>query len=154
MKHLPGFHPTRRQLPFEQLFLEHPDEFYELHYSQVRIEIDQLVKKAFCTADGYGTGKSPWVRGYSEQFCKHVDMLARPDILSGHWDRLLRDQEQRSYLLQAIIMRILHSQILSSLLFGADPQYIKLLRSGDTALIDAEGRSYPNLAIHVVMLKY
>ncbi|KAF7546725.1 hypothetical protein G7046_g9219 [Stylonectria norvegica] len=140
MKQFKQCSPRRRSLQFSLLRQEHPDEFYELHYSNIYVEVYTLVEKTFSPKNSHkGPARSLWLREYPEQFKKYVELLARPDPFSGKWDRLLRDENERSFLLQAIIMKTLDTQVFSSLLFGADPEHMKILQAADASFVNAEG---------------
>ena len=140
MKELKQCRTHRRILKFDDLHLDHPDEFYELHFSHMFVEIFNLVEKTFCPPDGSRhKKKSPWLREYPESFNKYIELLAHPDPFSGKWDRLLRVDQERSFLIQAMIMKVLDTQVLSSLLFGADPEHAKILKSDDVSYITTEG---------------
>ncbi|KAK7431233.1 hypothetical protein QQZ08_002274 [Neonectria magnoliae] len=137
MKELSRFCPSRRSLAFDQALPDHPDEFFELHYSNLVVEIRFLVERAFCPSGS--PRSSPWLEAYPEQFLKFVELLARPDPHAGKWERLLRDGTERSCLLQAIIMMIIDAKVFSSLLFGADHEHQNILQSTDSSLVNAEG---------------
>ncbi|KAK7416324.1 hypothetical protein QQX98_005268 [Neonectria punicea] len=128
---------TRRSLSFDQALLDHPDEFFELHYSNLVVEIRALVERAFCPSGSRRS--SPWLEAYPDQFLKFVELLARPDPHAGKWERLLRDGTERNCLLQAIIMMILDAKVFSRLLFGADHEHQNILQSTDSSLVNAEG---------------
>ncbi|KAF5003964.1 hypothetical protein FDECE_9504 [Fusarium decemcellulare] len=140
MKEFRSFCSNRRPLEFHRLHEDLPDEFYELHFNQIFIEIYALVHKAFCPDKATQAPKpSPWLKGYSDEFIKYVQLLAHPDPRAGKWDRLLRDKAERSCLLQAIIFKVLDSRVFSKLLFGAGSDHEGLLQRSDAAFIDAEG---------------
>ncbi|KAF7548146.1 hypothetical protein G7Z17_g7240 [Cylindrodendrum hubeiense] len=134
---------TRRSLQFDQSLHDHPDEFYELHYSRLFVEVHALVARAFCQSTN--PKSSPWLQEYPAQFIKYVELLARPDPHAGKWDRLLRDETERSFLLQATIMKIIDAKVFSSLLFGADPEHQSILQSTDASLVNAEGFRRSNI---------
>ena len=131
---------TRRPLEFRTLHAEQGDEFYELHFNKLVTEIYGLANRTF-TPDHQSKlpKKSPWRQEYSPSFYKYVEALANPDPHAGDWDRLLRDGEERGFLLQAMILKILDTHVLSSLLFGADPEHMKHLKSSDVSFAHAEG---------------
>lgn len=140
MKELTHCNPTRRKLEFDNVHKDHPDEFYELHFSEIVVEIYALVKRAFCPGtQSTAPRKSPWLREYPDSFNKYVELLAHPDAHTGKWNRLLRDETERCFLLQAIIMKVLDTKVLSSLLFGADPEHKETLQSADATYLAAEG---------------
>ncbi|CAM1504738.1 Fc.00g023290.m01.CDS01 [Cosmosporella sp. VM-42] len=140
MKELKQCGSRRRPLAFDKLHLDQPDEFYELHFSKVFVEIYTLVEANFCPPrQSEWTKISPWLRQYPESFNKYIELLAHPDPYSGKWDRLLRVAKERSFLLQAMIMKVLDTQVLSNLLFGADPEHTKILQSDDASYVNAEG---------------
>ncbi|KAM5355259.1 hypothetical protein ACJ41O_001905 [Fusarium nematophilum] len=149
MEELRNFVPNRRVLEFSRLNEDLPDEFYELHFNKLFMEIYTLVQLAFCPGEGTRAPKvSPWLMEFPEEFINYVQLLARPDSRARKWENLLRDESERSYLLHAIIFKILDTKVFSLLLFGADPEHGKMLQSSDAALIDAEGFRRSNLRAH------
>ncbi|KAM0253539.1 hypothetical protein ACHAP5_000570 [Fusarium lateritium] len=153
MKEFRSFNPSRRGLNFTKLDLDYADEFYEKHFNELHVEIFALVQAAFCPETSPGKSPqapstSPWLRGYSEEFIKYVELVAHPDARAGKWERLLRDNAERSNLLQAIIIRVLYTKVFSQLLFGAGPKHHETLRQSDTALINAEGFERSKLRAH------
>lgn len=142
-RELSRFCPKRRSLQFDQVFQfdqstqDHRDEFYELHYSKLFSEMHDLVTRTFC--ETANPESSPWLQEYPRQFIKYVELLARPDPHAAKWDRLLRDETERSFLLQATIMKIIDAKVFSSLLFGADSEHLGVLQATDASLVNAEG---------------
>ena len=139
-KELRSFYPSRRSLDFAQPDQDFPDERYEILFSNLYVEIYALVQSALCPgSSSRAPSTSPWLREYPEKFIRYVELVAHPDARAGKWERLLRDGDERSNLLQAIIFRILDTKIFSQLLFGADSEHDETLQLSDTALINAEG---------------
>lgn len=134
--------PKHRSLNFGSLHEDKPDEFYELHYSKIYVEIYELVDKIFSGSrirpQGFKT--SLWNGQYPSRAISLVEMLAWPDDSNHHWDMLLRDRRERSFLIQAVIMKFLDLQVFSSLLFGASVQQDNVLRAEDSGLIQTEGK--------------
>ncbi|KAJ4263607.1 hypothetical protein NW762_006430 [Fusarium torreyae] len=148
-KELRSFYPSRRSLDFVQLDQDFPDEHYELHFSNLYVEIYALVQSAFCPgSSSRGPSASPWLREYPEEFIRYVELVAHPDARAGRWERLLRDGDERSNLLQAIIFKILDTRVFSQLLFGADSEHDETLQLSDTALRNAEGFRRSSLRSH------
>ncbi|KAF4984755.1 hypothetical protein FZEAL_116 [Fusarium zealandicum] len=141
--------PSRRVLDFSRLHEDLPDEFYEIHFNTLFVEIYSLVERFFCPdGDAVASKTSPWLRKFPEEFIKYVELLARPDPHAGKWERILRDRTERSFLLQGIIFKVLDSGVFSHLLFGAGSEHGKMLQSTDAALVDAEGFRRSNLRAH------
>lgn len=153
MKELSRFRPSRCHLQFEQSLQDHPDEFYELHFSNLFVEVNVLVRKAF--RQPTKPKSAPWLQEHPGQFIKYVELLARPDRHAGRWDRLLRDKTERDFLLQATLMKIIDAKVFSSLLFGADPEHLSILQSTDASLANEEGfkRSIDRAKTNRVYLK-
>ncbi|KAH7156494.1 hypothetical protein EDB81DRAFT_392837 [Dactylonectria macrodidyma] len=142
-KELSQLCPKRRYLQFDQVLRfdqslqDHRDEFYELHYSKLFSEVHDLVTRIFCQITN--PKSSPWLQEYPQQFIKYVELLARPDPHAARWDRLLRNETERSFLLQATIMKIIDARVFSSLLFGADAEHLNVLHATDASLVNSEG---------------
>lgn len=150
MQGLRNFCPTRRSFGFERVEENKPDEFFELHFANLFIEIYALVQKAFCPGPDFrAPGPSPWRKEFSDEFINYVEMLARPDPRAKRWEMLLRDPSQRSPLLQAVIHKVLHTSIFPSSLFGAHPTHKKIMEESDAALLYVEGFQRSDLHAHM-----
>ncbi|KAM0345529.1 hypothetical protein ACHAPU_006456 [Fusarium lateritium] len=151
MKKFRSFNPSRRGLDFTKLHQDHPDEYYEKEFNLLHVEVFALVQAAFCPGNTPGAPlTSPWLKEYPEEFIKYVELVACPDARAGKWERLLRDNDERANLLQAIIFRVLHTKVFSPLLFGAGPKHHEMLRQSDTALINEEGFRRSKLRSHTI----
>ncbi|KAF5002883.1 hypothetical protein FGRMN_44 [Fusarium graminum] len=149
MKEFRSLNLSRRNLDFTKLHQDHPDEYYEKQFNELHIEVFALIQAAFCPDSTHEAPlTSPWLKEYPEEFLKYVELVAHPDARAGKWERLLRDNNERSNLLQAIIFRVLHTRVFSPLLFGAGPKHYETLRQSDTALINAEGFRRSKLRSH------
>ncbi|KAF4447437.1 hypothetical protein F53441_9048 [Fusarium austroafricanum] len=144
-----SFQPIRRRLDFPLVDHNYPDEWYELEFAKLFVEIWNTVHLAFSPEDSHhAPTMSPWLRSYSKEFIKYVELVAHPDARSGKWEKLLRDRDERSNLLEAVIFKILDTHIFSQLLFGADPKHAETLQNADTALIATDGFSRSKLRSH------
>lgn len=140
MERLNKFRPTRRLFGFERLHENKPDEFFELHFANLFIEVYAFVKSAFCPGDGSRPPcASPWKKEFSDEFVSYVELLARPDPRAKRWEMLLRDGTQRSPLLQAVIHKVIEVGVFSSTLFGAHPKHKRIMEASDVALLSIEG---------------
>lgn len=140
MKELRSFQPNRRSLDFKVLDTDFADEFYEMIFNNLFVEIFAVAHSAFHPGD---IPKPPrtslWLREYPEEFLKYVELVAYPDARAGAWGRLLSDGNERVNLIMAIIYRVLDEKVFSSLLFGASSGHDEALKKIDTALINVEG---------------
>lgn len=144
MKDLKRFSPIRRSLQFEQMAQDDSGEFFERHFSELFVEIHTLVSSAFCPNGDEETDVatfSPWLQKHRDEFLQYVQVIARPDFLSQQWGSLLRDNTERTCLLQGVMMKVLDTHVFSSLLFGADAEHLSILESIDVSMIHAEGAS-------------
>ncbi|CEI63916.1 hypothetical protein FVEN_g9211 [Fusarium venenatum] len=131
---------SRRGLNFKQLNQDFADEQYEVFLNKLNVEVYVIAQMAFLPGGSAGaTRRSPWLKQYPEEFIKHVELVAHPDARSGHWEKVLRNGDERVNLIVAILFRIIDKSIFSPLLFGADPKLCKTLQNSDTELINAEG---------------
>ncbi|KAI8691629.1 hypothetical protein NCS56_00155800 [Fusarium sp. Ph1] len=150
MKEFRSFSPSRLALDFSLVGQDLPDEFYESHFNTLLKNVYSLVQRVFCPRDNAQAPKvSPWLREYSNEFLEYVKLVAHPDVRAGKWGRLLSDKAERTCLLTAVIFKVLETNVLSCLLFGADSEHEKLLDSFDTALRDAEGFKRTKLRAHM-----
>lgn len=148
MKEFEHCSPTRLPLEFRTLPEEQGDEFYELNFGRLFVAVYTLAERTFSATKRPGPVKrAAWLMEYSESFYKYAEALANPDPNAGNWGRLLRDEKERSFLLSAMIMKVLDTQVLSSLLFGADPKQLEILQSTDVSYASAEG-TFSRFALH------
>lgn len=148
MKEFEHCSPTRLALEFRPLHEEQGDEFYELNFGRLFVEVYTLAERTFSVTKRPGPVKrAAWLMEYSESFYKYAEALANPDSNAGNWSRLLRDEKERGFLLSAMIMKVLDTQVFSSLLFGADPDQLKILQTTDATYVGAEG-TFSRFALH------
>ncbi|KAH7313467.1 hypothetical protein B0I35DRAFT_480150 [Stachybotrys elegans] len=126
------------QLPFEQL--QGADDMRFLQH-----QLTVIVGKVFSLVNvGFGAVEvkadfSPWSRRFTPSFYRYVISVSRSDPHAGGWDRLLCDRFQRNMLISAVIIKVLDSEVLSSLLFGASHDHSKVLVDQDKQLALHEG---------------
>jgi hypothetical protein len=86
-----------------------------------------------------GEFHQPWVANLAPEFVSYVEQVAESDPAVGGWEDLLRDTQQRRWLIVAVIMRILEVQVFQTDLWGADQQEKELLLGIERALLTREG---------------
>ncbi|KAJ4137348.1 hypothetical protein NW768_002934 [Fusarium equiseti] len=149
MTGLRSFEPRRRSLDFKILDTDFADEFYEIIFNELYVEIFAIAHSAFHPGD---IPKPPrtslWLREYPEEFLKYVELVAYPDARAGAWGRLLSDGNERVNLITAIIYQVLDKKVFSALLFGASSGHDEALKKIDTALINVEGFQRSSLRSH------
>ncbi|KAI9172237.1 Metallophosphoesterase domain protein [Paramyrothecium foliicola] len=146
-KDLQCFRPRRSPLDFEKAQQASSDEAFEKYFMQLFSKIHALVSEVFGSID-IRRGTSPWVREYSDEFYSYVTAVAQQDARAGKWDRLLRMSRERTYLIQAAIMKILDGEVLSRLCFGSRPDHKWNLDAADASLLKLEGFRRSGLRTH------
>ncbi|PHH66292.1 hypothetical protein CDD81_7885 [Ophiocordyceps australis] len=120
------------------------DEYFEQHFCGLYIDIFNFTRRIFGSHALEGT-KSPWqeikTQKESDYLFDFVSAVARPGIQKDKWDEMLRDGEERSLLLQGIVMKALDEHVLSSPLFGAAEEYQEQFI--EKACIISEGKLLP-----------
>ena len=155
MKVLWKIHPTRFPMDFERLQKELPEEFYEKLYQDLFAQANKVARDMFGLDDLPSFELLKAARKLSPELLKHIGEIARADPLTGSWNGLFACRDSRTYLCQAILMRVLYTHVFSSLLFGATRDQELVLENHDKRLIEIDGKSterrqlilYPNLSI-------
>lgn len=138
-------------LKFPKAVVHKDNTFYEFHFSELLIGVQDLVTKVF------GSGRyqqlsrkhSPWVPTYPNEFYEHVKAVAHPDPNARQWELLLQRQEQRTMLVSGIIWKALHANVLNSLLFGADKNHEEILSAMEDSFKHVEGKPFANLLVAI-----
>lgn len=131
----------RKKVSFYNWTQERVDKYYQDGFSTLFLEINDLVKMTFGGDGNLSSNQSPWVHEYPKEFYEFVESVAHPDPLTKHWDGLLRNQVERIYLVQAIIMKVLDEHVFSTLMFGADADHEDVLKCEDASLLTLDGKS-------------
>lgn len=121
--------------------VEQPEPWHEYHWRGLFIGIQELVQHTFGSSDRqyFRHARSAWIPEYSGDFYEHVKAVAHPDPINQQWEHLLRNQEERLMLVNGIIWKALHTNVLSSLIFGAGEDHSKILCTQEKDLTDIEG---------------
>jgi hypothetical protein len=82
---------------------------------------------------------SPWLHQFPPEFYSYVEAVAHPDPYAGQWEDLLVNEAERVFLVTAIIMKALHTHVLSTLTFGADAEHEKVVNLEDSSLVEIDG---------------
>ncbi|PHH82542.1 hypothetical protein CDD82_5645 [Ophiocordyceps australis] len=102
------------------------DEYFEQHFCGLYIEIFNFTRRIFGSHE-LEESEWPWLKvkrqDGSDHLLNFVGAVARPGIQKKKWSEMLRDGEERSLLLQGIVMKALDEHVLSSPLFGATEEY-------------------------------
>lgn len=77
------------------------------------------------------------------EFVAWVEQVAEPDPNLGTWDDLLRDTQQRKWLVMAILMKILKVKVFDADLFAANQEQAELLHGISRAFVGREGWPFP-----------
>ncbi|KAI4597132.1 hypothetical protein KJ359_004643 [Pestalotiopsis sp. 9143b] len=89
-----------------------------------------------------------WLAGLGEQFLQYANLVAHEDSFFGPldgpfrhdgWEHILRDKENRKWLIVAIVAQIIEKKIFVELLFGATPEQRKELDEQDSKNLDHDG---------------
>lgn len=130
-------------LVFPKGVLQKKGEFYEYHFNELFIGVQVLAGEVFGGGEHrhfYRT-RSPWVHEYPEEFYEYVQSVAHPDPNAKQWEHLLRTQKERMMLVNGIVWKALHANVLSSLMFGASNDHEQTLSAHDHNLMNVEGES-------------
>lgn len=121
------------------------DEYLSELYVRLVSRIGKFASKHFQN-DGAEPplSSSPWAFQSSIEgdttFERYVQQVCRPDLVFQEpWDEVIRLEESRILLVIGVFMRILHDQVFSRLLFGADTEQLKLLSDQDRGYIGDDG---------------
>lgn len=129
-----------RSFDFHERFDGSAEESLQYYHSKLFLRTETLIGEVL-GGDGKLTGKqSPWVHQYPDEFYEHVKAIARPDPKAKHWEGLLRNEDERTLLITAIIIRVLDAEIFSSLMFGASDKHEKALHAHDIDLLKCDGK--------------
>lgn len=85
----------------------------------------------------------PWaVFDVNDEFVTWAEQVAEPDphLEVGGWDELLRETDQRKWLVMGILMKILKVKIFDIDLFGASKEQAELLHGLSRAFVGREGK--------------
>lgn len=128
------------------------DEFYEYHFTELFVSVQTLSGKVFGGGEHqhFCRKRSPWSPEYPDEFYEHVKAVAHPDPNSQQWESLVRDNGERIMLINGIVWKVLHANVLSSLMFGAGEDHEKALSTHDDALMDVEGIPIPR---HIFLIR-
>ena len=121
--------------------VKQPESWHEYHWRGLFIAIQELVLHTFGSGERqhFCPARSTWAPQYSGDFYDHVKAVAHPDPINQQWEHLLRNQGERLMLVNGIIWKALHTNVLSSLMFGAGEDHSKILNTQDKDLADVEG---------------
>jgi hypothetical protein len=136
---------TLQPQPLQLQFDLHPDA--DRSDSYFVDEFRKLFRRIFNFSQAFfgihdldeGEFHQPWVANIAPEFVSYVEQVAESDPAVGGWEDLLRDTQQRRWLIVAVIMRILEVQVFQADLWGADQQEKELLLGIERALLTREG---------------
>lgn len=131
----------RVELDWDNIDRAKGKDFYLESYSTLCSVIDELASRTF---KGRGNlSKDAWAYRYPDEFYNHARAVARPDPHAGHWEDLLRVQEERIFLVRAVIMKAIGETVLSEDLFVADHRHEKMLSDDGTASLTRNSKISP-----------
>lgn len=90
-----------------------------------------------------------WLSGLGEQFLQYANLVAHEDAFFGPletpfrhdgWEHILRDKQNRTWLIVAIVAQIIEKKIFVELLFGATPEQRKELDDQDSKNLEHDGK--------------
>lgn len=148
---LPDF-PTLNPQPIQSVFPQHPlgdrsDEWFVNEFRKLFRRIEKFLDEYFCIQNlDEGEFHQPWAINHTPEFLNYVLQVAEQDPEQGGWDKMLRDTNQRKWLLMGMLMRILEVKVFGGDLWGATKEEKELMFGLEKALIAQEGPSSPPLS--------
>jgi hypothetical protein len=165
MHELYGYKPVRQGFTEKWPDKEMRDDWYEIHWLNLRERTQNFAAKYFkfgdrelFGAENHETGESDkgdisdpnhflasvnslWLEGTSPQFIYYAKQVARQDNKTGGWEALLQKEKCRPLLVQGIIGRVLQMSVFTKLLFGCTEDEEIFLRKHDEVTITSDGKS-------------
>jgi hypothetical protein len=115
------------------------EAFYREAYGTLRTRIHELAQRTF-RGCGNVSGDA-WIYRYTNEFYRYVRAVGRPDPHAKHWEDLLRVEEERIFLVSAVLMKVIDEKVLSGHLFGAEDRHAEMLMFEDTASSSSSSKS-------------
>ena len=131
--------------PVQMFFHDHPledrdDAWFENEFIQLFSSIDLFFEMYFCILDLDEGEASELLSGsLSPEFLNYVQQIAEADPNGENWDVLLKDREQRKWLLVGIMWKILEYKVYNEGLWGATQEEKDLMFGIEKALFTNEG---------------
>ena len=131
--------------PVQMWFNTHPvidrtDEWFVAEFRSLFRRLETYFAKYFCVHNlDEGDFHQPWAVNNTAGFLNYAQRVAEPDPSSGGWDKILRDTEQRKWLLVGIMITILESKVFKEDLWGATKEEKELMFGIEKALLTQEG---------------
>ncbi|ORY70206.1 uncharacterized protein BCR38DRAFT_481350 [Pseudomassariella vexata] len=129
-----------------------PDDWFKIRNQELYHFAVSVVQKWFGDIEfpkDYD-GQSVWLEELGPQFIQYANAVAHEDILLGGWEAILKDKEQRKWLVTGIIAQIIERKIYNDLMFGAEPELAKELEMQDLDFAETEGYSRTKFGTHTI----
>lgn len=140
-----SFQPLRRTYKLHPIG-DRTDAWYIEQFRRLWAEAESFSFKYYANshnlkADGNGgTSHKPWSSvNHTPEFLYWVEQVAEADPRTG-WDALLRNSEERKWLVMAVVMRVLRIKVFDEELFGADEREVEMLHANEKNNFLSEGK--------------
>lgn len=131
--------------PVQMWFRIHPvqdrtDEWFVHEFRLLFRRLEAYFDNYFCIHNlDEGEFHQPWAANHTPEFLTYVLQVAEADPNGGDWDKILRDTDQRKWLLVGIMMTILENKVFNADLWGATKEEKELMFGIEKALFTQEG---------------
>lgn len=138
----PNLQPIQTPYAIHETF-DIADEWFVGQFRMLFRKIERLFDEYFCIHDlDEGEFYQPWAANHAPEFLDYVLHVAEPDPNGGGWDKILRDKNQRKWLLMGVMWTILENKVFNADLWGANQQEKELMFSIEKATFTNEGTSF------------
>jgi hypothetical protein len=116
------------------------DEWFVHEFRLLFRRLEAYFDNYFCIHNlDEGEFHQPWAANHTPEFLTYVLQVAEADPNGGDWDKILRDTDQRKWLLVGIMMTILENKVFNADLWGATKEEKELMFGIEKALFTQEG---------------